>query len=377
MHCGFTVINWRASHEFIPLFLINTLLLGIVSSFVQTGNEDSLYYSTKLSACIISGVLFDYLPTKAYLLSLYLLGFLGGFFHYLPIVWITTAQEVLTLAYVSEVLSDNCKFIGLAEIVGLQVVSKALGSILHWLASEYFSLSIFAPATAIVLFIVNLAVFRETPKTSRPLFSPDNEETVFPRVFGVVICLLVLYTSGSHFILFPTLVQSSFMTPVLIYTFKVFIVPLIFFCVLSVLRYKKISQVLIFFLLAGVGAWLFFLWKHTELLGVFGVIATSVYCKCAGLVLLSRVLGPYYNGKLFGVGLGSQYIFGTFFLSEWWTVFLIGISASIISVVCLAPGLKYCEYHRDYVIGRVSPDMPKNKKMNFKIKLKRASVLDT
>lgn len=368
-------MNWRASYDFIPLFWINTLLLGIVSSFVQTGNEDSLYFFTKLTACVVSGVLFDYLPTKAYLISLYLLGFFGGFLHYLPVVWITTAQEVLILAYVCEVLVDNCKFTGLAEIMGLQIVSKALGSILHLLLSEFISLYIFAPATALVLFIVNLAVFQETPKTSRPLFNPDNEKTVFPRFFGVIICLLVLFTSGSHLILFPTLVQSSFMTPVVINMCKIFIVPLTFFCVLWFLRFKKISLVLIFFLSAGIGSWPCFLSEYTEALGVLGTIATSVYCKCAGLVLLSRVLGPYYNGKYFGVGLGAQYVFGSFFLDDWWAVFIIGISASVVSVGCLAPGLKYCEYHRDYVIGRLNSDTPSNKKVNFKIKLKRASVI--
>lgn len=369
-------MNWRASYEFLPLFWINSFLLGVVSGFVHVENEDNFYFISKLAASLISGLLYDYLPTKVLLVSLCLLGSLAGILHYLPVVWVLGAHEVLILTYTCEVLVDNCKFTGLAEIITLQLVSNAVGSVLYSLISPLISLYAFIPATLFVLFIVNFAVFQETLKIHRPLFNPDSAKTVMPRFFGVFICFLVLFTAGSQTLSLPTLVHSSFLTAEFINISKMFITPATFLCVLKLLRFQKISFVLIFFLLAGGCTWACFLWEFTEILGVFGVVITSAYCKCAGLVLLSRVLGPYYNGKFFGVGLAAQYTIRCIFFSDWWVEFFSGAFACALTIACLAPGLKYCEYHRDYVIGRLSSVSPEKKKHNFKITLKRASVLE-
>lgn len=376
MHCGFTVMNWRASYEFLPLFWINSFLLGIVSGFIRLETEDNFYFITKFTASVVSGLLFDYLPTKGFLVSMYLLGSFAGILHYLPVVWVVSAHEVIILTYSCEVLVDNCKFTGLAEIITLQLVSNSLGSILFTLISPFISLYSFVLATTFVLFIVNFAVFQETLKISRPLFNPDSAKTVLPRFFGVFICMLILFSSGSQSFSLPALVQSSFLTLDFVNCIKIFITPLTFLGVYKLLQFQKISFVLIFFLVAAGCAWACVLWEYTELLAVIGVLVTSAYCKCAGLVLLSRVLGPYYNGKFFGVGLATQYIFRCIFLTDWWIEFIIGAAACVLTIACLAPGLKYCEYHRDYVIGRLSSGSPAKKKQNFKITLKRASLLE-
>jgi hypothetical protein len=369
MHCGFNLTNWRAPYDFIPLFMISTILITLSSSLLEPKSDDFKYFLCKCLATISGGLIFDYIPSKTFLVLIYISGLSTGFMLYSQAI-VSGMFEVFTFTYICEVVIDNCKFLALSEIIALKLVSNSIGGLFHSIPS----FSCFFPATCLVLLIINLSIFREVIKTHRPLFAGMNELSVIPRPFGVFICFLVLFTEGAQNSLLKSILSQNTKN---LFTFStIFLVPVSFFLIFRFLSFQKVSFVLLIFLVTEVVIWNGFLWEYSEYLTVIVTVVTSAYSRCAGLVLLSRVLGPYYNGKFFGFGLAFQHIFNIFLVEDWMTGYFLGLALGLASVACLAPGMKYCEYHRDYVIGHTHAEGTSGKASKYKLKLQRASILE-
>lgn len=371
MHCGFNISNWRTPYDFIPIFMISVTLFNFIDSALEP-RLDYYYFAVKAVACVVVGFIFDYTSSKVFLISSYLIGLVTGLFGYFPGL-VSSSLQVFTITYICELVIDNCKFLALSEIIALEIVSRSLGSILSPHSDS--NLQCFFPATCLVLMTINLALFKEVSKTHRPLFASAGDLTVIPRPFGVFICFLITLTGDSHLILVKPLLKPSIswiLDPICLV-----LVPLWYYLVLKFFRFRKISHVLLCVLISEILLWHGVLWEPTVIVSAIGAILLSAYCRCAGFVILSRVLGPYYNGKFFGFCLSFQYIFKIFVIEDWVMIYLIGLGLSLVSIVCLAPGMKYCEYHKDYVIGHTNFDGNSGKASKYKLKLQRASILET
>jgi hypothetical protein len=365
----------RKQYSFIWIFYILAAFIPLIGSFAGTRTGLICDISTFL-AYLAVGILYDSVSARASFITIYIFSALVAIFDVDIASSVLQAQEVIIFSYTCEIVTDNTKVAFALEIIILKVIFSTAGEI----ARSFYYETLVAKIILIICCIIVLAsmiLFDEVPKCLRPNFIEKSIDTAPPKLIGLCICggifLAVALQEAIFFSYFAKLyyIEKSFITSLC----YIGVVPLGILILYNRTTNIDLKYVMIGLLSLGLIAWACLV-AEDLFYGIMGVLEIEIqYIKCAALITISRVLGPYYGGKYVASGLGVRFLLALLPFSDWYFCYYAGIASTSVTVIAIAAGMKYCEYHRDYVIGHTYFELGSKKKSNFKIKLKRASVL--
>lgn len=364
--------DWHSNYSFLPIIYCNVFVLSLSVNLNLSSYEDQGFYMIKMIASIFTGILCDYFSTKWCLVGVLVVGIIGGMWSTWVLGAIYASNQVIVLVYVAEVISDNCKLIALGEVVALQFIGGSIGSILNTFIGDFKLFRLFVLGNSFVMAIFVIALFEEISLDKRPNISQVNAAG-YPNIIGVLICLVLL---GGIEIL-SGLVQVNLLhdyyngMSFVPYIISLLLVPLSLYYVIALSQERDLNKVINLLLLLGLLGWVCQISNMLFYLVFITTLVSASAIKCSSLLLLSRVLGPFYYGKFFGLGLAIQNLV-LLIPDSFWANFIIGMSIYIINIVSINLSHKHCETHKDYVISYNT-----NPQKKFFIKLEKASAVNT
>lgn len=370
--------NWRYSYDFLPIFYINTLLVSVISNFLCFSNHSWVFFLSKLVASLVSGITFDYLPTKFNIVGYLILGAGLGIWEFWALAIVSPAIELITLSYVAEMVTDNCKYRALSDILAIQLIGGSIGKILNIYIQPGFLAQIFFPSACFILAIVNIATFQEARKSLRPNYISHHETTVYPKSMALTVSFLVIFTTGTVlFLARDFFANTYFGSPSLITeVFSIICVPIGLYYISFYHHRRDLRIITLASGTIGTILFLLFILNYIFYGGLAGVYLSFPIARAAGFAIFARILGPFYYGKFFALAMAGENLMPLLNLTDWWTIYILCIIFCFLSFGGLSLFYSQCDCHRDYVIGHTI-SLGGNKRAGFKIKLKRASVLVT
>ena len=369
------VQGWRQSYNYIPIFYCNTLILSVVLGFAAGENYTQGYHVARISASIVAGFAFDYVPTKNCLLMVLLCG-TGAFFdELLAVTVVSVGYEIICISYICDVVTDNCKIRAFADILILEIIGSSVGCLVGFYISLSSISHVLVFSTCIVLTFTTAACYEEITKYQRSNISFNIEGSSYPNYIGIIILMIVSASTCVNFSLFLDFSHQDYIDKYfyISYLIPIIFTPLSFVILFQVQKTNQLYSVMILLLIISFATWALHTFDYIYFIAQVFMYMSAPLIKVCSLLLFSRVLGPYSPGKFFGFSLGIYNLI-PIFVENSLIVYIIGAGMSGISILCLVSGQKFCETHRDYVLSHRN-DRRNSRK--FKIKLKRASIMPT
>lgn len=377
MESGLHVKHWREPYDYLSIFYCNTFAVSLAFGCFAVNFDEVKYYVGHSVASIVIGFAADYFSTKLCLCALFFVSAGTAMWDFFGILTLFVGQEILNTVYICDTVPDKLKVKVLTEITGLQIFGFTFGSMSGLYLTNRLLISAFITGISAVLFCITVTCFEETIKDQRPNVSFSTEGYIYPNAKGVAIIGLLLATANICILLITEYFAEEYYYEYRFIAYcEILIVLPIALCVLcKVSENYNIITLAFSTSLCGMLTWILLFSKYFYFVSVLGVFLAIPALKICAYLLFSRTLGPSSPGKFIGFSLSLSSLF-PIFLKSWifaYTIPLILLTIAFISIHLFSSS---CESHKDYIVSSYH-NSTRRQSRKFKIKLKRASVLQT